>query len=136
MRCILLTSGFALFAVSTLSAQEPKPPAGTTCGESVVAFYDEGPNFAKVMEVYAGHAAYLGGLLKDGKAVAAGRFKDLNRALTILKTADLEQAKTWVNSDPFVKEGIVKATFAVWPHCWAVGLPAPDLAPAKPADKK
>jgi hypothetical protein len=36
-----------------------------------------------------------------------------------------------VNEDPFVKNGVVKASFEVWGHCWAAGVPAPDFAAVK-----
>ncbi|MGO9241191.1 MAG: YciI family protein [Bryobacteraceae bacterium] len=113
------------------SADPPWPPPGTECGESVLAHYAEGPNFATAAQVFPEHAKYIGELLRQGKFVAAGRMKDANRALILIRTNDLAEAQTWVNEDPFVKNGVVKATLEVWGHCWAVGVPAPDFAPAK-----
>ncbi len=113
------------------STDPPWPPPGTECGESVLAHYDEGPNFATAAQVFPEHAKYIGELLRQGKFVAAGRMKDATRALILIRTKDLAEAQAWVNEDPFVKNGVVKATLEVWGHCWAVGVPAPDFAPPK-----
>jgi uncharacterized protein YciI len=122
----LLVLGTGLFA-----SEEPTwPPKGTECGESVLAFYEEGPNFANAMQVYPEHAKYVAELLKQGKAAAAGRMKEGNKALIIVRTKDIAEAQAWVNQDPFVQKGVVKASFMAWGHCWAPGTPAPDFVAA------
>jgi uncharacterized protein YciI len=121
--CLLLI-GSCLFA-----SEEPTwPPKGTQCGESVLAFYEEGPNFANAMQVYPEHSKYLTGLLKQGKVAAAGRMKAATKALMIVRTKDIAEAQVWVNQDPFVQKGVVKSSFQTWGHCWAPGTPAPDFA--------
>jgi uncharacterized protein YciI len=115
----------------TASTDQPWPPPGAECGESVLAHYNEGPKFANAAQVYPEHTKYIGELLRQGKIAAAGRMRDANRALIIARTKDLAEAQAWVNEDPFVRNGVVKATFEVWGHCWAVGVAAPDLVPPK-----
>jgi len=120
--CLLLISA-GLFA-----SEEPAwPPKGMECGESVLAFYDEGPNFANVMQVYPEHSKYVTELLKQGKVAAAGRMKEGTKALMIVRTKDVAEAQAWVNQDPFVQKGVVKASFMAWGHCWAPGMAAPDF---------
>jgi uncharacterized protein YciI len=115
--------GAGLFA-----SEEPTwPPKGTECGESVLAFYEEGPNFANVMQVYPEHLKYVTELLKQGKVAAAGRMKEGTKALMIVRTKDIAEAQAWVNQDPFVQKGVVRASFMAWGHCWAPGTPAPDF---------
>jgi len=111
---------------------QPAPQsAAQACGDSVLAFYDQGPNFANVAQVYPDHAKYLAELLKQGKVAAAGRMKEGTKALMIVRTKDPEEAKRWVNQDPFVQKGVVNASFMVWGHCWSPGTAAPDFeAPA------
>jgi uncharacterized protein YciI len=119
----LLVLGAGLFA-----SEEPTwPPKGTECGEWVLAFYDEGPNFANVMQVYPEHSKYVTELLKQGKVAAAGRMKEGTKALMIVRTKDIAEAQAWVNQDPFVQKGVVKASFMAWGHCWAPGTAAPDF---------
>lgn len=123
LACFLL-AGSCLFA-----ADEPAwPPKGTECGESVLAFYEQGPNFANAMQVFPDHSKYLTELLQQGKVAAAGRMKEGAKALMIVRTKDIAEAQAWVNQDPFVQKGVVKATFMAWVHCWASGIPAPDFA--------
>ena len=127
-RTIWVLSLLAATAMSGLAQDPSWPPKGTTCGDSVVAFYEAGPNFSKVQEVYPRHAAYLGGLLSEGKIASAGRMKDGASALVITRTPKIEEAQALIDADPFVKEGVVKATYHVWGHCWGAGVPVPDLA--------
>jgi uncharacterized protein YciI len=128
--CLLLV-GSCLFA-----SEEPAwPPKGTQCGESVLAFYEEGPNFARAMQVYPEHLKYLTELLKQGKVAAAGRMKDATKALMIVRTKDLAEAQAcvnqeWANNVPFVQKGVVRSSFLTWGHCWAPGTPAPDFVDA------
>lgn len=121
-----------LFACSgAFAADEPAwPPKGTECGESVVALYEQGPNFADAMQVFPDHAKYLTELLKQGKIAAAGRMKEGAKALMIVRTKDVAEAQSWVNQDPFVQKGVVKSSFMTWGHCWAPGTPAPDFGAA------
>ena len=123
--CVLFI-GVGLFA-----ADEPaRPPKGTECGESVLAFYEEGPNFANVMQVYPEHAKFITEVLKQGKFAAAGKMKEGSKALILLRTKDMAEAQALVNQDPFVQKGVVKASYMTWNHCWAPGTPAPDFAAA------
>lgn len=124
--CVLFM-GVGLFA-----ADEPTwPPKGTDCGESVLAFYEEGPNFANAMQVYPEHAKFVTELLKQGKFAAAGKMKEGAKALIIVRTKDLAEAQALVSQDPFVQKGVVKPSFMTWGHCWAPGTPPPDFAAAK-----
>jgi uncharacterized protein YciI len=128
-RTTWILSFLAATAVFALAQDPLWPPKGTTCGDSVVAFYEAGPNFSKAMEVYPRHATYLGVLLSEGKIAGAGRMKDGASALVITRTPKLEEAQALIDADPFVKEGVVKASYHIWGHCWGAGVPAPDLAP-------
>jgi uncharacterized protein YciI len=122
----LLFMGVALYA-----ADEPAwPPKGTECGQSVLAFYEEGPNFANAMQVYPEHVKFVTELLRQGKVAAAGRMKEDTKALMIVRTKDVAEAQAWVNQDPFVQKGVVKSSFMTWGHCWAPGTPAPDFGTA------
>ncbi len=122
LACLLL-AGACLFATD-----EPAwPPKGTECGESVLAFYEQGPNFADAMQVFPDHAKYVTELLKQGKVAAAGRMKEGTKALMIVRTKDIAEAQSWVNQDPFVQKGVVKSSFMAWGHCWAPGTHAPDF---------
>ena len=102
-----ITLACLLLAVSSVFAfDEPvRPPKGTTCGDSILAFYEEGPNFANAAQVYPEHAKYITDLLGQGKAAAAGKMKDANKALIIVRTKDITEAQAWVNQDPFVQKG-------------------------------
>ena len=124
-----ITLACLLLAVSSVFAfDEPvRPPKGTTCGDSILAFYEEGPNFANAAQVYPEHAKYITDLLGQGKAAAAGKMKDANKALIIVRTKDIAEAQAWVSQDPFVQKGVVKASFMAWAHCWAPGISAPDM---------
>ena len=116
-----------LLSVSAGLFASEEPPKGMECGDSVLAFYDEGPNFANVMQVYPDHSKYVTELLKQGKVAAAGRMKEGTKALMIVRTKDIAEAQAWVNQDPFVQKGVVKVSFMAWGHCWAPGTTAPDF---------
>lgn len=52
----ILVSALFLIGSCLFASQEPAwPPNSSECGESVLALYDEGPNFANVMQVYPEH---------------------------------------------------------------------------------
>lgn len=61
---------------------------------------------AKVAEIRPSHREYLGGLLKEGKLVAAGPFIDDSGALIIYEASNRNDAIQLIQNDPFYHAGI------------------------------
>jgi uncharacterized protein YciI len=64
------------------------------------------------------HLANIGRLAGEGKIFKAGPFEDYSgrnvRGMFILKTASLEEARSWVSTDPLVKINRLKPEFLKW----------------------
>lgn len=65
------------------------------------------------------HLAHLDGLRKKGILIAFGPFEDRTGGLVAFSAETLEEAKTIVNSDPFVKEKVEKL---VWLKEWTCSI--------------
>jgi hypothetical protein len=60
------------------------------------------------------HLDHLASLKARGILFASGRFKDGSGGLYILEAKNIEEAKSIVESDPYVKFGLRKFTVKEW----------------------
>ena len=69
-------------------------------------------------EMFKGHFANIQRLAAEKKIAYAGPFEDFSgrnvRGMFILRTASLDEAKSWVETDPAVKAGRLKPEFLKW----------------------
>jgi len=86
----------------------------------VFGFLVRGPNRsqseAEAGQIQAGHLAYMDGLGKQGKLVAAGPFLDEGdaRGIVIYRVANVEEAKQLAAGDPAVKAGRLTIDARPW----------------------
>lgn len=67
----------------------------------------------------AGHFQYMNHLQSQRKLVLGGGFLDGSGAMGVLMADDMEQARSLVNGDPAVRDGIVTTEV----HPWLVTVP-------------
>ena len=98
----------------------------------VMAFLKRGTNRSKDKEVadklQAAHMANIKKLAKEGKLVLAGPFGgdgDL-RGIYIFDTSDVEEAKSWTETDPAIKAGSLEMELIQWYGSAAV-MAIPEL---------
>jgi len=60
------------------------------------------------------HLNYLAGLRSRGVLFASGRFRDGSGGLYIVEAQSLDEAISIARSDPYVREGIRRATVKEW----------------------
>jgi uncharacterized protein YciI len=99
------------------------PPADNPMENYVMVLYRRGPKFQPVspavMPLIQRHLSYIRGLLRDGKIVAAGPFRDPPGANDLVGIyfvigKDKDAAQQIVAQDPFVMEGEVTAELHPW----------------------
>jgi uncharacterized protein len=73
---------------------------------------------AELDQLQERHLANIRRLTEEGKILKAGPFEDYSgrnvRGMFILKTDSLEEARTWVNTDPSIKAGRLQAEYLKW----------------------
>ena len=80
----------------------------------------DAPDYPKeeLDRIQAGHFANIQRLHAEKKIAYAGPFEDFSgrnvRGLFILRTASLDEAKAWVETDPAVKAGRLKPEYLKW----------------------
>jgi uncharacterized protein YciI len=139
MKCPILRSLVVLFAfgfaVTALPAADPPAKAEATPstpskGALPMEFDNyfvvllvrpaDAPEFPKdeLDRIQAGHFANIQRLAAEKKIAYAGPFEDFSgrnvRGMFILRTASIDEAKAWVESDPAVKAGRLKPEFLKW----------------------
>ncbi|MEI8283247.1 MAG: YciI family protein, partial [Armatimonadota bacterium] len=61
------------------------------------------------------HLAGLQKLWEDGKAIAVGPMEDESYAgLVLLNAKDADEAKSWLEDDPYVKSGLLSVDVLPW----------------------
>ncbi len=81
---------------------------------------ENAPDFPKeeLDRIQAGHFANIQRLAAEKKIAYAGPFEDFSgrnvRGMFILRTASLDEAKAWVETDPAVKAGRLKPEYLKW----------------------
>lgn len=120
----------ALARPTTANAQEPKFEMGTF----YVCLLIKPPNFSPAQvppQLLQSHFKHVQGLLASGKAAIAGPFGDDTRiaGVFVLNASSPEEARTWEESDPLVKEGGFSVEVLKW---WAAkGIMKPPAQPFK-----
>lgn len=68
---------------------------------------------AERARIFEGHFANMGRLAFEGKLAVAGPLdgKEDRRGIFILATADIDEAKTWVATDPVIQSGEMVAEY-------------------------
>lgn len=72
---------------------------------------------ARRAELFAGHMAAIQTLAAEGKLIVAGPIESnphALRGLFILKTESLEEASSWLEIDPTIREGLLAPTLIRW----------------------
>lgn len=128
----LRTFGTLLFLASTtalIMAAEPAPPAPTPAATPFefdnffLVFLVRPENRPEISKeegdrIQAAHIANIQRLHAEKKIAYAGPLEDFSgrnvRGIFILRTASLEEAKTWVDTDPAVKAGRLKPEYLKW----------------------
>lgn len=115
---------FALAAFSTAAnageTQMPQAEATATANpvKLFVFLYRAGPAWkaGQPMEKQAlgPHAAYIKGLLDQGRLVGGGRFEELDGGMAIVKASDQEEARKMLAVDPAVTSGVFAADLRAW----------------------
>ncbi len=78
--------------------------------------------------LFAGHMSNMGVLAKDNRLIVAGPFgkNDLKyRGIFVFNTSSIDDAKTWVATDPAVKAGLLDAVYIDW-YCTAALMQIPE----------
>lgn len=119
----------ALMAADPVTKTEPTPNAPTKAAVPmefdnffVVLLLrpENAPDYPKeeLERIQAAHIANIVRLHGEKKIAYAGPFEDFSgrnvRGLFILRTASLEEAKSWVETDPAVKAGRLKPEYLKW----------------------
>ena len=73
----------------------------------VVNLATYGADLALNRRVRPAHVEYVLRLLNDGRLVVGGPFRDGSGALFVYEVADVDQARSIVADDPYVREGVV-----------------------------
>lgn len=117
------------FSPAALPAADPAPSAPTKAAVPmefdnffVVLLLrpENAPDYPKeeLERIQAAHIANIVRLHGEKKIAYAGPFEDFSgrnvRGLFILRTASLEEAKSWVETDPAVKAGRLKPEYLKW----------------------
>lgn len=128
----VLILGSAVFAVR--AADPVAKPEATPSAPTQAAIPKEFDNFFVVLlvrpenapqlpkdeleRVMSAHLANIQRLAAENKIAHAGPFEDFSgrnvRGMFILRTASLEEAKAWVETDPAVKAGRLKPEYLKW----------------------
>jgi len=68
---------------------------------------------AERARIFAGHFANMGRLASEGKLAVAGPLdgKEERRGIFILATSDIDEARTWVATDPVIESGEMVAEY-------------------------
>ena len=124
--------GLAFLALANLaSAEEAKPSPSSQPHSSAPAEFDSfivvllvrppnAPDLPKteLEQLQEKHLANIRRLADEGKILKAGPFEDYSgrnvRGMFILKTDSLEQARSWVGTDPSVKAGRLAPEYLKW----------------------
>ena len=102
-------------------AAQATPPATAVADKPLKLFvflYRAGPAWkaGQPMERQAlgPHAAYIQGLLDQGRLVGGGRFEGLDGGMAIVKAASLEEAQGMLAVDPAITSGVFVADLRNW----------------------
>ena len=60
------------------------------------------------------HAAYWTRLAREGRAIAAGPYLDVDGGMAIVQAASMEQAQAMLAADPAVASGVFVAAVRAW----------------------
>jgi len=127
----LLTAG-CVYAAHPAMAQTPNPDYNPALADSldadpygmrwyVLVLLHTGPTVMDDAErratLFAGHMQAIQTLAAEGKLIVAGPIEsnpDALRGLFVLKTESLEEASSWLEIDPTVREGLLAPTLVRW----------------------
>jgi uncharacterized protein YciI len=114
MRTLLILTG----VVSLVQAQSP--PAGMRCPQRTLVLSEFAENAANSGQFATEHFAYMRGLMKSGKVIAAGPMEDKHTAAVLFATKDWSEAEEMLKKEPFHREHVLKvASHSVWNACEA-----------------
>jgi len=118
-RILTIVTCFLLFLASLSFAQQKEPPLKLV--QFQMAIMKKGPKWATIKEddrdsIQKQHLANVLSLLNSGKAIIAGPFRDDSDliGIFILRAASIEEAETWIDSDPAVKAGLMAPEMHPW----------------------
>ena len=125
--CSLVFLGLVPFAPAEEPAATPSRSAHSVAPTEFDSFMvvllvrpPNPPQFARAEldQLQERHLANIRRLAEEGKIFKAGPFEDYSgrnvRGMFILKTDSLEEARTWVATDPLIKAGRLKAEYLKW----------------------
>ena len=125
--CCLALVGFANVAsaedAAPISTSTPHATTPTEFDSFIVVLLVRPPNApelakAELDQLQEKHLANINRLVDEGKLLKAGPFEDYSgrnvRGMFIFKTDSLEQARTWVGTDPTIKAGRLVAECLKW----------------------
>ncbi|HKO61412.1 MAG TPA: YciI family protein [Pyrinomonadaceae bacterium] len=137
MRSLLTVFGF-LFLVTPVVAQTPeKKEPEAKLVQFQMALLRRGPKWEKTHTKGSGvtsntmseHGRYVVSLLESGKAVIAGPFSDDGDVIGVyVLRGTADEAKSWVDSDPGVKDGHLVAEMIPW---WSEDIMKKPATPMK-----
>ena len=124
---VLGLAAIAVRAADPASRAKPSAPSQAAVPREFDNFFvvllvrpEDAPQLPKeeLDRVMSAHLANIQRLAAENKIAYAGPFEDFSgrnvRGMFILRTASLEEAKAWVETDPAVKAGRLKPEYLKW----------------------
>ena len=137
MKTFLTVIGILLLNTSMLAQTQEKQAPESKLVQFQMALLRRGPKWEKTHTKGSGattgtmseHGKYVVSLLESGKAVIAGPFSDDGDIIGVyVLRGTAEEAKSWVDSDPGVKDGHLVAEMIPW---WSEDIMKKPTMPMK-----
>jgi uncharacterized protein len=114
MRSLLLA--VAMFFAGSVAMADDANPRSTD--ELFVITFKPGPAWIAgrpmAQQNLRDHAAYHARLVREGRVVAAGGFVGTDGGMAIFRGPDIEAARSVLESDPAIKDGVFVAELRQW----------------------
>jgi len=126
-------------SIGSSAHDQPQSPTTAEPQNKLVQFHlailRTGPQFMppsrpEALPLWKNHLAYVTSLLAAGKAIIAGPFGDDGdiRGIYIFRARSAAEATEWVQADPAITSGLLKAELHPW---WAEDVMKPAVLPLK-----
>jgi uncharacterized protein YciI len=122
MMAHLRICGFALALLTAACVSTPTAETQAAVQSVFVITYKPGPAWQAGMpmnrQALGPHAAYWTRLAREGRAVGAGPFTDMDGGIAVINAANLEDAQAIMAADPAVTSGV----FVGEVHGWSLRI--------------
>ena len=118
-----------MLAPACVSAQTPAAQLQTPTGYVFAITYKPGPAWRPGApmnrQALGPHAAYWTRLAREGRAIGAGPYLDIDGGMALILAANIEEARAVVAGDPAVTSGV----FVGEVHAWSPRIRGPGELP-------